>query len=185
MHRLWITRLFPLGATRTLGAYIGHRKGIGRTSDQSAMTRRTARDPEDGRDDQFVFRKKRKRISRSMIGESPKWEGASRNGSDRLDHQVTRPIAGRKPKRRSASGHVENHRPSTYWPGNRTPNKRPPESQEEGSPNRGAAGAYLRVSSRFFLPGWRNRCLENGGNFSRLFASIDANAMPPKPRSRT
>jgi len=168
-----------------LGAYIGHRKGIGRTSDQSAMTRRTARDPEDGRDDQFVFRKKRKRISRSMIGESPKWEGASRNGSDRLDHQVTRPIAGREPKRGSASGHVENHRPSTYWPGNRTPNKRPPESQEEGSPNRGAAGAYLRVSSRFFLPGWGNRCLENGGNFFPLFASIDANAMPPKPRSRT
>jgi len=167
-----------------LGAYIGHQKGIGRTSDQSAMTRRTARDPEDGRDDQFVFRKKRKRISRSMIGESPKWEGASRNGSDRLDHQVTRPIAGREPKRRSASGHVENHRPSTYWPGNRTPNKRSPESQEEGSPNRGAAGAYLRVSSRF-LSGWRSRCLANGGNFSRLFASIDANAMPPKPRSRT
>ena len=161
MHCLWITRLFPLGATQGLGAYIGHRKGIGRTSDQSAMTRRTARDPEDGRDDQFVFRKKRKRISRSMIGESPKREGASRNRSDRLDHQVTRPIAGREPKRRSASGHVENHRPLTYWPGNRTPNKRPPESQEEGSPNRGAAGAYLRVSSRFF-------CLIGAAAISRM-----------------
>jgi len=45
------------------------------------MTRRTARDPEDGRDDRFVFRKKRKLISGSMIGESPKSEGASLNGS--------------------------------------------------------------------------------------------------------
>ncbi|AMO71205.1 hypothetical protein AZE99_04445 [Sphingorhabdus sp. M41] len=46
------------------------------------MTRRTAREPEDDRNDQFVFRKKRKRIFRSMIGESPKREGASPNGSD-------------------------------------------------------------------------------------------------------
>tara|TARA_R110000824_G_scaffold19218_6_gene74778 strand:+ start:571 stop:828 length:258 start_codon:yes stop_codon:yes gene_type:complete len=47
------------------------------------MTRRTARDPEDGRDDQFVFRKKSKMISWSMIGERPKREGASPNGSAR------------------------------------------------------------------------------------------------------
>jgi len=46
------------------------------------MTRRTAPDPEDGRDDRFVFRKKRKLISGSMIGESPKRDGASPNGSD-------------------------------------------------------------------------------------------------------
>jgi len=46
------------------------------------MTRRTARKPEDGPDDQFVFRKKRKLISGSMIGESPKGKGASPDGSD-------------------------------------------------------------------------------------------------------
>lgn len=43
------------------------------------------------------------------------------------------------------------------FPGSRTPNKRPPDSPEKGSPNRGAAGAYLRVSSRFSLDkafGW-------------------------------
>ncbi|MEH6702208.1 hypothetical protein [Parasphingorhabdus sp.] len=60
---------------------MAYRKAIGRTSDQSAMTRRTAREPEDRRDDQFIFRKKDKMISRRMIGERPRSEGASRNGS--------------------------------------------------------------------------------------------------------
>jgi len=79
---LWITCHNPLGATRDKESYISHRKAIGRTSDQSAMTRRTAREPEDGRDDQFVFRKKRKMISRSVIGGSPARDGASPNRQD-------------------------------------------------------------------------------------------------------
>lgn len=83
MHSLWITSDFPLGATRTEESYMGHRKANGRTSDQSAMTRRTAREPEDGRDEQFVFRKKRKMISRLMIGENPQRNGASPTRPDR------------------------------------------------------------------------------------------------------
>ena len=82
MEGLWITSFFPLGATRHSESYMGYRKAAGRTSDQSAMTRRTARKPEDDPDDQFAFRKKGKLISGSMIGESPKRDGASPNGSD-------------------------------------------------------------------------------------------------------
>ncbi len=82
MHSLWITSHFPLGATRPAESYISHWKANGRTSDQSAMTRRTAREPEDNRDEQFVFRKKRKMISRLMIGENPKRNGASPTGPD-------------------------------------------------------------------------------------------------------
>eukprot|EP00534_Pseudo-nitzschia_fraudulenta_P007430 CAMPEP_0201172352 /NCGR_PEP_ID=MMETSP0851-20130426/91537_1 /ASSEMBLY_ACC=CAM_ASM_000631 /TAXON_ID=183588 /ORGANISM="Pseudo-nitzschia fraudulenta, Strain WWA7" /LENGTH=85 /DNA_ID=CAMNT_0047454865 /DNA_START=29 /DNA_END=284 /DNA_ORIENTATION=+ len=78
------------------------------------MTRRTAREPEDDRDDRFVFRKKRKLISGSMMEKGR--EGKAQAGTDQTDedHQVTGPDAGWEPKRRSASSNVENHQPLTH-----------------------------------------------------------------------
>jgi len=52
------------------------------TDDQSAMTRRSETGPNEDRDGQFVFRKKRKMISRSMIGEHSSRKGASWTRSD-------------------------------------------------------------------------------------------------------